>query len=139
MVIFGAPLWERATRRGEREEAGARRGYEWCEQNRNTGVHDTREGRRRKLADESRSGSTRRKVVVRDQPSTAATIRSSFSLFFLLFFYFLFSYCSFRVLCVFSANSIESSSSYSQFSFFLIPIVFRNFFFFFNFLFRQNS
>lgn len=61
-------------------------GARGCEQNRNAGMWGIR-GRGRKLVDESRSGSTRGKVVVRDQPSvTAAIVRfflSSPSFYFL--------------------------------------------------------
>lgn len=72
------------------ERTGSRWGDRWgargCEQNRNAGMWGIR-GRGRKLVDESRSGSTRGKVVVRDQPSvTAAIVRfflSSPSFYFL--------------------------------------------------------
>lgn len=68
---------------GERTATGWGGGRE---QNRNAGVRGTKRGR--KLADESRSGSTWGKVVVRDQPSaTAAIVRlflSSPSFYFLL-------------------------------------------------------
>ena len=75
------------------DAVGKPMGVRGREQNRNTGMWGMRGGGR-KLADESRSGSTWGKVVVRDQPSvTAVIVRLFFSspLFYFLFAPFLFS------------------------------------------------
>lgn len=98
--------WERTATRW-----GSRRGSARAKQKR--GVAGERGGR--KLADESRSGSTRGKVVVRDQPSaTAAIVRlflsslHPFASSSLLFF--------FLSRLPFSSSSRSDPSGYSRFS-----------------------